>query len=427
MLLSVLTVSLAVAQTRAVPDPWTDAQELVRQGDYAKALPLLQRVVATDTANVNAALQLAYAHQKLGSWAAAKRQYENLLTRRHALSEALNQMAAISEREANYSRALGFYRRLLAQDTMDAYFLKQVGLQHSRLNQPNAAIPYYRRALKQNPDDLEAIGELARLYLDAGGKDKLAEPLISRGLKLDGASVRLLQLDSRLSYRTGAFRNVVRAIEKTMALGDTTSYYQRLLGTAYYQMDSLKKSIRTFKRLLDSGEDTEAVHAGLGTAYLLDMKPLPKDSVGKMFRVSEAQGHFRQAITLASARIPDYLMSQADAMEKDAFPIDPIIRQYREVYEKYRRPKALYRLGLLHETKKDYELAAIYYKEMVESCLNPKRRQTNQDCSFLGQAQARLLALIKLPGKGKPAPAATAPVAKDTATAVADTSSRNEK
>ncbi|MCY7349562.1 MAG: tetratricopeptide repeat protein [Cytophagaceae bacterium] len=427
VLLSVLAASLATAQTRPTTDPWTDAQEFVREGDYAKALPLLQRVVTADTANVNAGLQLAYAHQKMGTWAAAKRQYESLLLRRPNLAESLNQMAVISEREANYARALGFYRRLLAQDTTDAYFLKQVGSQHSRLNQSNAAIPYYRRALKQAPEDLEAIGELARLYLDIGGKDKLAQPLISRGLKLDGNSVRLLQLNSRLSYRTAAFRDVVRDIEKTMALGDTASYYQRLLGTAYYQIDSLKKSIRTFSRLLKLGEDTESVHAGLGTAHLLDLKPIPNDSVGKIFRLSEAHYHFRKAIELASTNVPDYQMSLADAMEKDHYPLDAIIKIHREVYEKYRRPKALYRLGQLQEKKKDYELAAIYYKEMVENCLNPNRRKTNQDCLFIDLAQARLLALKKMPGKGKPAPTAGVPVAKDTATAVPDTSNRDEK
>lgn len=416
----------AFAQTRpAATEPLAEAQEFTRRGEYTKAIPLLQKAVAADTANLPAALQLAYAHQRTGAWATAKRQYESLLQRRPNLAEALNQLAVISEREANYNKALGLYRRLLAQDTTDAYFLKQIGSLHSRLNQPKQAMLFYQRALKAAPDDLEATGELATLYLNDTGKEKLAQPLIERGLKLDPNSVKFLQHDSRLSYRFGAFKDVIDDVEKTMALGDTASYYQRLLGTAYYQVDSLQKSIRTFERLLKLGEDTEPVHAGLATAYLLGMKSIPLDSMGNVFGISPAQGHFRLAIERGtSARIPDYLMGQADAMEKDRVPLSAIIKQYREVYEKYRRPKALYRLGQLHE-QKDPELAAIYYREFRDACADPKKAaKAGTDCLFVLQVQARMNELRKRTNP-KAKPTAEPTVAKDTATAAPDTTGKD--
>jgi tetratricopeptide (TPR) repeat protein len=405
------------AQTRPAADPLAEAQEATRRGQYAQAIPLLQKA-ATDTANLTAALQLAYAYQRTGAWAAAKRGYESLLQRRPNLPEALNQLAVISEREANYNKALGLYRRLLAQDTTDAYFLKMVGSLHSRLGQSAMAMKFYQRALRSAPDDLEAMGELAALYLNDGKKDKLAQPLIERGLKLDPNSVKFLQLDSRLSYRLGAFLDVIDDIEKTMALGDSASYYQRLLGTAYYQVDSLRKSIRTFGRLLKLGEDTEPVHAGLATAYLLAMKPIPTDSVGKVFRISEAQSHFRLAIERGtSARIPDYLMGQADAMEKDRFPLEMVIKQFRQVYDKYQRPKALYRLGQLHETQNP-DLAAIYYREFRDVCGDPKKAaKAGTDCLFIAPVQARLNELRK---RTSPKAKVLAPAPnpeKDTATA----------
>lgn len=427
LLYGVLGSPWVVAQTRpAATDPLAEAQEFTRRGAYAKAIPLLQKAVAADTANLTAALQLAYAYQRTGDWATAKRQYESLLQRRPTLTEALNQLAVLSEREANHNKALGLYRRLLAQDTTDAYFLKMIGSLHSRLNQPTLAVKFYQKALKSAPDDLEAMGELATLYLNDTRKEKLAQPLIERGLKQDPNSVKFLQLDSRLSYRLGAFNDVVDDIEKTMVLGDTASYYQRLLGTAYYQVDSLKKSIRTFERLLKLGEDTEPVHAGLGTAYLLDMKPIPADSVGKVFRISPAQAHFRLATERGtSARIPDYLMGYADAMEKDRFPLDAVIRQYREVYDKYKRPKALYRLGQLHE-QKDPELAAIYYREFKDVCSDPKKAaKAGTDCVFLLPVQARLNELRKRTNPKAKSLAAEPAVAKDTATAAPDTSGKD--
>lgn len=420
-------ITAAFAQTRpASADPWIDAQEAIRRGDFAAAIPLL-RPLATDTANVPAALQLAYAQQRTGDWAEAKRQYESLLQRRPTLAEALNQLALLSEREANYTKALGLYRRLLAQDSTNAYFMKQVGYQYIRLNQPKAATPFYQKAFRRNGKDLEAIAELARLYLDDGKKDQLAGGLLNLGLKLDPNSVRMLQLDSRLNYRIGAFDGVIRNIEKTMALGDTTSYYQRLLGTAYYQMDSLDKSVRTFERLLKLGEDTEPVHAGLATALLLRMKPLPPDSAGKAFRFGAAQVHFRLAVERGtSAQLPDYLLGEADAMTKDGMPTSYVAKRYREVYDKYQRPKALYRLGQLHETG-DPDLAAIYYRELIDVCKNPKKAsKAGLDCLLAGQAQGRLLALKKSKVKPKPGLPEPDAVAKDTASAAAvDTTGRD--
>lgn len=417
----------ALAQTRPATDPLAEAQEFTRRGEHAKAIPLLQKAVAADTANVTAALQLAYAQQRTGAWAAAKRSYESLLQRRPNLPEALNQLAVLSEREANLNKALGLYRRLLAQDTTDAYFLKQIGSLHSRLNQPKQAVAFYRNALRHAPDDLEAMGELATLYLNDTGKEKAAQPLIERGLKLDPNSVKFLQLDSRLSYRLGAFLDVIDDIEKTMALGDTASYYQRLLGTAYYQVDSLQKSIRTFQRLLNSGDETEAVYAGLGTALLLKAESGQPDAAANYqnWQLHSVWYNFSQAIEKGtSPRIPDYQFGIADEVRLEG-QLARAAQQYRTIYEKYRRPKALYRLGQLNE-KKDPELAGIYYKEFLEVCKNPKKAaNVGTDCLLLGAVQTRLSELKKRPG-AKPKPAPAEPTAtKDTATATPDTTGKD--
>ncbi len=58
---NLLLPAFSQAQTRPTTDPWADAQELTRRGEYAKAIPILQKIAATDTANLAAALQLAIA------------------------------------------------------------------------------------------------------------------------------------------------------------------------------------------------------------------------------------------------------------------------------------------------------------------------------------------------------------------------------
>ena len=115
--------------------------------------------------------------------------------------------------------------------------------------------------------DLESLASLSNLYLNKGDTD-LAKPLVNTAFQLDSSSVRIRHLRSRIAYISSDFQGVVKDILFTMGLGDSTAYYQRFLGTAYYYLDSLPKSIATFKRLIMKGEKTENVYAGLAFAQL---------------------------------------------------------------------------------------------------------------------------------------------------------------
>lgn len=405
LLLSLLLPALAFAQT---PDPTLDAQDFFRRADYAKAVPLLQQAIAADTANRALVTQLAYCYVRLGQLPIAKRTYESLLNRSGVdPREVLSQLAAISEKELAYSRALGYYRRLIALDSSVSFYHRQAGYLSSRLGNPAAATTYYRAALKLNPNDLDTIADLATLYLNDGLKDDLAEPLVKRGYLLDSNSVRVLQLRSRLNYRDNKFRDVIADVEKTMAMGDSAVYFQRLLGVAYYSTEQYPKSIGTFERLLRVGEETEAVYAGLGTAHLLALKPISPDSARKEFVWPAAIPLFSKAIELGtSPKIIDYRMSIADAMEKVG-QIDQAIRDYKWILgqSKTKRPKALYRLAQLHDQYRvDAELAVIYYRELIDFCQKAKSPKP-WDCDYAARAEKRLTQL-----KARPAQS----VAKDT-------------
>jgi tetratricopeptide (TPR) repeat protein len=96
-------------------------------------------------------------------------------------------------------------------------------------------------------------------------------------------------LRSRLFYRGNNFKGVLKDISSVMSMGDSTAYYQRLLGTAYYQLDSIPQAIATFRRLISVGEDTENVRAGLAFALL-------KSTENNHDILHEANQNFTQAI-----------------------------------------------------------------------------------------------------------------------------------
>ncbi|MFT4031743.1 MAG: tetratricopeptide repeat protein [Siphonobacter sp.] len=393
-----LFASSGFTQTKAI-DPWSEIQELSRKADYAKMIPLLEKLAEKDTANRAIPLQIAVIQQKLGRWGQAKKVYETILKQEPNQIEALNQLALLAEKDYQYAKALTYYQKLIQLDSTNAFFYKQGAFQHVKLSQALKAIPYYQKALKINQQDLESVAELARIYLDEYETQK-AISYIDLGLSIDSNSVRILQLDSRASFRMEAYERTVTDIEKTMALGDSAAYFQRLVGIAYYQIDSLQKSLRTFNRLLKVGDNSEPVHSGLGNVYLLLAK---KDTAGWTDHYMQALKHFKEAEQLALTRVPDYQMGIADvyALGKKNWSMKTAIQSYQKIYNEYKRPRALYRLGELYE-KLEPELSSIYYKEVIDLCskLNKDFTKANpihlQECTCTTTAKERLK-LLKVP------------------------------
>ncbi|WP_420154948.1 tetratricopeptide repeat protein [Siphonobacter sp.] len=418
LLLLLLECLTGMAQSQN--DSWLQAQEQIRRGEYVQSIPVLQKILETDSTQVEAALQLGFVQQRLGQLPAARKTYETILRRDTSQTEALNQLAILSEKNAQYRRALHYYQRLIQLDTTNAYLFKQAAVQYSRLEQLGQAIAFYNKAVALNPQDIESWGELTRIHLDLNDAAhlKLAGECVEKGLTIDPNSIRLLLQNSRVDFRLGRFAEVVTSLQKTMAQGDSSAFYQRMLGRAYYEIDSLDQSIFTFRRLLNAGEETEYVYGGLGTAYLLKAK---KDSAH--FDLN-AFRNFKQAIQLAQTRVPDYQMGLGDVYELEGKPasIKRAIKIYQETFNLSERPKALYRLAQLHDTYQvDMELAKTYYQELIKTCKviasNPRNARPMEmlDCAYATLAANRLAELHKL------TPNATAPLAQDSVQVVADT------
>lgn len=424
-LLPVLAFLLGCHPIFAQTESYPEAQRLMRAGNYAQAIPILQKLSESDTLTPEISLDLATAHQRTGNSLAARKAYETILKRDTSQRDALNQLGILFEKDAQYRKALIQYKRLIQLDSTNGYFQRQVALQYDRLEEDEQAIVHYEKALRINPEDRESLAELARLYLDLNPNKYLtvAGAYIERGLAKDSASVRFLLLNSRVDFRLARFEAVVKSLEKTMALGDSTAYFQRMLGRAYYETGRFDQSIFTFNRLIDLGEETEHNYGGLGTAYLLKAR---KDS-STMFNINSFRS-FDQAVRVAQTRVPDYQMGMADLyeLEKQPSSIKLAIKQYQTIFNTFRRPKSVFRLAQLHDVHHvSSELALVYYEETLRLCKSVysqknARPQDRLDCMTVDNAAARRLAELK-PEKVTILPAPVTVVAQDTSHILPDT------
>ena len=353
--------------------------ELMQKGQYSQALVFLEKLNVSDSTQLEILQKQAFCNFKLGRLSQSKKLYYSALQKNPESSEILLQIATIGEKENNYLEAFKSYQKLNQLDSTNTFYWKELGRISSRMERSKDAISYLKKATSLDGNDIESIANLANLYLNIP-QDDLAKPLINKGFQLDSSSIKIRYLRSRLFYRNSDFKAVRKDILYVMSLGDSTAYYQRLLGTAYYYLDSIPQAIATFKRLLRIGEDTENVRAGLAFALL-------KSTENSQDILFEANQNFYQAIDLGtSERISDYELGLADSYVKHG-DVDYAIKQLQKFTSS--RPKAVFRLAEIYEKKKnDKEMALIFYQEYIRAC--EKLKNPTADCNFIEIAIKRI-------------------------------------
>ena len=281
---------------------------LMQKGQYVQALSELEKMNTGDSTQLDILKQQAICNLKLGRLPQARKLYQIALLRMPESPEILLQIASIYEKEYNLSETFKTYQKLNSLDSLNTFYWKELARISVRMEQTKAGISYLKKAISIDHQDLESLASLANLYLNKGDTD-LAKPLVNTAFQFDSSSIRIRHLRSRISYISSDFQGVMKDILFTMSLGDSTAYYQRFLGTAYYYLDSLPKSIATFKRLIMRGEKTENVYAGLAFAQL--------KSTNNVDILYEAERNFDEAMDLGtSTRLSDYEMGIADVEDK---------------------------------------------------------------------------------------------------------------
>jgi tetratricopeptide (TPR) repeat protein len=218
--------------------------EFIQKGQYAKALVELEELKIRDSTQTDILQKQAMCHLKLGQVGKARKMYQMLLLRNPESVENLLQLATIYEKEYNLIETFKTYQKLNSLDSLNTFYWKELARISIRMEHAKDAIAYLKKAVLIDDQDLESLASLSNLYLNKGDED-LAEPLVKRAFQLDSSSIRIRHLRSRIAYISSDFQRVMKDILFTMSLGDSTAYYQRFLGTAYYYLDSLPKTIAT--------------------------------------------------------------------------------------------------------------------------------------------------------------------------------------
>jgi len=334
---------------------YLQANDLIASFQFDEAQKLLSECYIQDQDNVDYLSKIAYCNFQMGRYPDAKMFYRKVLALDSLNTNALSSLGTIYEREQNFRNAEVCYLRLLEIDTTNSYYYKRNGYTALRLGKTMEGISFFLKGHEVNEADIEIIDQLSQLYLSFE-EFGYVDDMLKKGLDLDPQNIKLLQNKSRLHQKRKEHDLVVESIEKTLAQGDTSDYYQMMLGVAYLQIDSIDLAIKNLEHIVDRGKDSEYTHHYLGLAYMV------KDSTERCIE------HFGLAIEKGiSPKMSDFHADLASVLEKENQLVSAL-GHYKSAVEFGDNPEHLFHLARLSDKYyKDKSIALKHYRAYLRT------------------------------------------------------------
>ncbi len=239
------------------PAPYQLAAGLqMRQGNYAAALPLMERALAEDS--------------------------------RQALALLVDQANNISPQELRgYVEMLN---RQLADNPDDSYLLLTRAQLLKQLDQTDAALADFDRVLSLNPDDIDALllkAELLRLSDRSGEALKLIRPYLNN----QGDNRQLQVLQVQLLFQNDAGEKATEVAKRLALRFPDDSQLHYYLALLMLENDQLVQSRIALEELLESDPDNSAPYFYLG--YIAQTEGRNEEAIEHYSRVTDGTNLFQ--------------------------------------------------------------------------------------------------------------------------------------
>ena len=321
-----LYVCECVGQKQNISDVYS-AKVLINDNHFAEAIQVIGDCEAYPCLS-----ELGFCYQKIGDLKKSTNYYLKALEIYPNNQTTLFALGQNFERLGNYTKARNYYEKLIGLDSTNAVYYKLFAGLMIKSGIDSIAIHSYRRAVYLNNSDLESATELGKLYFKANSFQE-CKRLIDKGLNKDSLYIPLLQLKAKLAYKENSFKDVITQVNQIMSVGDSTLFYQRLLGFSYFRIDSTHKAIETLERYAQKGEPNEIVHYYLGLCYLKN-----SDS-------QKAKENLEKAIKIGvSENVTDYFYMLGYLEETDK-KYEKAIEFYQKAYTFEPRPDLIFMLA----------------------------------------------------------------------------------
>ena len=262
-----LLAFLAAASDSAIES----AAKALDQEDYAKAVELLEKVVADEPDNHNARFNLAFAYTEIEQLPKAIEHYEIVVEQQPELPSARVNLSSLLIQEKEFSRAVPHLEVLAAArpDDFDARFFHAHAL--SKAGQHEDAIGAYEQALKLNPDSADAALELGQSLARLRHFDEAAKHY-RHAIDLDPEMSEMILELAELVERDGKIRQAADLYQDYLKSHPEAIAVRERAGFLMLELERFAEAIRLFEGAVKQNA-TAANQAALAEAYSSHQQP----------------------------------------------------------------------------------------------------------------------------------------------------------
>lgn len=234
--------------------------------NYFSALEAYMACYYMDSSYKKPLLSAANCLFLLGDYQKAKTYYHLLETDTLYNTDAKIKLASIYESQQNLPKAIRYNIALSKIFPGNPSYLRKLGSLFQQGNEPTQALQSYQAAMRLNDRDLLAVQGLSEMMLSLE-QPFVADSLITQAMTVDSNHIGLSLLHGRVKYKLKDYVSCARILHKLTYQTELNNYYNKMLGYAFMQIDSLDKSIYHLQKSLLNEGDPEYAFFYLGFAH----------------------------------------------------------------------------------------------------------------------------------------------------------------
>lgn len=232
-----------------------EAIEHYESQEYQKALKSAQNGLEQLPEDYFLLTLAAKASNQLGYSADAKMYFIKAIQIKPNDKEALKELAKIYEKQGDAESAVKYYTMLTVVNPEDYIAHRQCAKLYRKQNLNKEALKHYSIANKISPKDINTLIGMSNTYIKINNLTK-ADSLNNIALSLDKGYLTLYNTKAWLKSSMQQFDSTTVVLKQLERLKKLDDFENRLMGTAYFQQDSVHKSIE----YLEKAMDVENVH-----------------------------------------------------------------------------------------------------------------------------------------------------------------------
>ena len=329
--------------------------QALKEQDYLKSLQLAEACYEQDTSNLKCLKISSTSAFRLGSQAKAKK-YLHLMEKMDSMdTDVLVQLATIYDQQQQLPKAIKYDTLLNKVLPNNPIYFRKNAVLYTKYKDYAKAFELYAEANKLNPEDVVTLKGMSELCF-ANDQMALGDSLLDAGLKVDSLNIGLNYVLVKSKYRQKRYDTVTVILEKLSGRIDLDSYYNKLLGYSYLQIDSVDLAIKRLSLAIVDDEENERLHYYLANAF------------EKKNNLKAAIEEFEKAAFYGvSPQIDLYHRNIARLANREK-QYKKAIDHYKDAYKYGDDPVLLYYLAAACDNYyKDKSIALNYYKKYLRT------------------------------------------------------------